>query len=114
MPRSTSALLCSLKLSTNNLSTLILCVLILSTLSFAAAPDRIAGAVLSSQTVALAKSLHPKAQPQYDLGPADPSRQLSYITLLMAPSASQQKALDRPLAPHARPKCPHYPKWIYA
>jgi subtilase family serine protease len=112
MPRSSPALLSSPKLSATNLSTLILCVLILSTLGFAAAPDRIAGAVLSSQTVTLAKSLHPKAQSQYDLGPADPSRQLSYITLLMAPSASQQKALDRLLAQQQDPKSPNYHKWL--
>jgi Pro-kumamolisin, activation domain/Bacterial Ig-like domain (group 3) len=112
MPRSSSALLSSTKLSATNFSTLILCVLILSALSFAAAPDRITGAVLSSQTVTLAKSLHPKAQSQYDLGPADPSRQLSYITLLMAPSASQQKALDRLLAQQQDPKSPNYHKWL--
>jgi hypothetical protein len=112
MPRSSSALLSSTKLSATNFSTLILCVLILSALSFAAAPDRIAGAVLSSETVTLAKSLHPKAQSQYDLGPANPSRQLSYMTLLMAPSASQQKALDRLLAQQQDPKSPNYHKWL--
>jgi subtilase family serine protease len=112
MPRSSSALLSSLKLSATNFSTLILCVLILSALSFGAAPDRIAGAVLSSETVTLAKSLHPKAQSQYDLGPANPSRQLSYMTLLMAPSASQQKALDRLLAQQQDPKSPNYHKWL--
>jgi len=112
MPRLSSALLSSPKLSTTNFSTLVLCVLILSTLGFASAPDRIAGAILSSQTVTLAKSLHPKAQSQYDLGPADPSRQLSYITLLMTPSASQQKALDRLLAQQQDPKSPNYHKWL--
>jgi hypothetical protein len=112
MPRSSSVLLSSSKLSTTTFSTLILYVLILSTLGFAAAPDRIAEAVLSSQTVTLAKSLHPKAQSQYDLGPAEPSRLLSYITLLMAPSASQQKALDRLLAQQQDPKSSNYHKWL--
>jgi hypothetical protein len=112
MPRSSSAVLSSLKLSTTNFSTLVVCVLILSTLGFAAPPDRIAGAVLSSQTVTLPKSVHPKAQSQYDLGPADPSQQFGYITLLMAPSASQQKALDRLLAQQQDPKSPNYHKWL--
>ncbi|MGD0792312.1 MAG: protease pro-enzyme activation domain-containing protein [Terriglobales bacterium] len=117
MRRSRSALLSLSKLSSSNLPTtnllmLISCILICTALSFAAAPDRITGAIVSSQTVALAKSLHPKAQPQYDLGPVDPSRQLSYITLLMAPSASQQKALNRLLAQQQDPKSPNYHKWL--
>jgi subtilase family serine protease len=100
------------KLFAANFSTLALCILILSTLGFAAAPDRITGAIVSSRTVALAKSHHRKAGPQYDLGPVDPSRQLSYITLLMKPSVGQQKALDRLLAQQQDPKSPHYHQWL--
>jgi subtilase family serine protease len=83
-----------------------------STLSFAAPPDRIAGPINSSQTIALAKSLHPKAQPQYDLGVVEPSLKLSYVTLLMAPSASQQKALDQLLAQQQDRTSPNYHKWL--
>src|SRR5216684_5361892 len=112
MQPSSSPLLSSPNLSTSKHATLILCILILSTFSFAAAPDRITGPIDSNQTIALAKSLHPKAKPQYDLGPVEPSRQLSYITLLMAPSASQQKALDRLLAQQQDRKSPNYHKWL--
>src|SRR5258708_13211549 len=65
-----------------------------STLSFAAQSDRIAGTIDSGRAVPLSKSLHPKAQPQYDVGIVDPSLKLNYMTLLMAPSPSQQKAPD--------------------
>lgn len=53
-------------LSLPNFSTLILCTLIFSTLSFAAAPDRIAGPVVSSQLIKLSAGVPLKAQPQYD------------------------------------------------
>ena len=112
MRYSRSALLPSSNLLTSNSSTLILCILIFSSFSLAAAPDRIAGMIDSSQTIALAKSHHPKAQPQYDRGPVDPSFKLGYITLLMAPSASQQKALDQLLAQQQDRQSPNYHKWL--
>jgi subtilase family serine protease len=82
-----------------------------ATLCFAEAPDRI-GTISASQTTPLAKSLHPKAQPQFDLGPVEPSRPLSYITLLIAPSPSQQKALDQLLAQQQDPHSHNYHKWL--
>jgi subtilase family serine protease len=81
-------------------------------LCFAAQPDRIAGTVDASQRVVLVKSLHPKAQPQYDLGPVDPSLKLTYMTLLMSPSASQQKALDQLLAQQQDRSSASYHKWL--
>jgi subtilase family serine protease len=86
--------------------------LLASTLAFAAQPDRILSTIDSSQAVALTKSLHPKAQPQYDQGAVDPSFKLSYVTLLTAPSPSQQKALDQLLAQQQDPKSPNYHKWL--
>jgi subtilase family serine protease len=86
--------------------------LLASTLCFAAQPDRITGPIDSSQGVMLRKTLHPKAQPQYDLGAVDPSLKLNYVTLLMAPSSSQQKALDQLLAQQQDPKSPNYHKWL--
>src|SRR5260370_33905668 len=55
-------------LSLSRLSTLILCTLILSTLSFAAAPDRITGPVVSSQLIRLPAGVPLKARPQFDQG----------------------------------------------
>jgi hypothetical protein len=91
-------------LSLPNFSTLILCTLIFSTLSFAAAPDRIAGPVVSSQLIKLSAGVPLKAQPQYDQGPVDPSFKLNHITLLTVPSASQQKAITQLLAQQQDPR----------
>jgi subtilase family serine protease len=46
------------------------------------------------------------------LGAVDPSLKLSYVTLLMAPSPSQQKALDQLLAQQQNPTSPNYHKWL--
>jgi subtilase family serine protease len=99
-------------LSLPNFSTLILCTLIFSTLSFAAAPDRIAGPVVSSQLIKLSAGVPLKAQPQYDQGPVDPSFKLNHITLLTVPSASQQKAITQLLAQQQDPRSPQYHKWL--
>ncbi|HKN17052.1 MAG TPA: S53 family peptidase [Candidatus Sulfotelmatobacter sp.] len=86
--------------------------LLATSLCFAAQPDRITGAINSGQAVVLAKSLHPKAKPEYDQGPVDPSLKLTYMTMLMAPSPTQQKALDQLLAQQQNPKSPNYHKWL--
>ncbi len=86
--------------------------LLATSLCFGAQPDRITGAINSGQAVALSKSLHPKAKPEYDQGVVDPSLMLSYITMLMAPSPTQQKALDQLLAQQQNPKSPNYHKWL--
>jgi len=86
--------------------------LLASSLCFAAQPDRITGPIDSSQRVTVAKSLHPKAQAQYDQGAVDPSLKLSYVTLLLAPSPSQQVALDQLLAQQQDRMSPNYHKWL--
>ncbi len=86
--------------------------LLATSMCFAAQPDRITAPINSSEMVALAKSLHPKAQPRYDQGPVDPSLKLSYVTMLMAPSPSQQKALNQLLAQQQDPKSPNYHQWL--
>jgi subtilase family serine protease len=86
--------------------------LLASSLCFAAQSDRITSPIDSSQVVPLAKSLHPKAQPQYDTGAVDPSLALSYITLLMAPSPTEQRALDQLLAQQQDRNSSNYHKWL--
>jgi subtilase family serine protease len=83
-----------------------------STLCFAAQSDRIVGTIDAGQSIPLAKSLHPQAQPQYDLGPADPSLKLTYMTLFTAPSPSQQKSLDQLLAQQQDRSSANYHKWL--
>jgi subtilase family serine protease len=86
--------------------------LLAATLCFAAQQDRITAPIDSSQRVTLRKTLHHKAQPQYDLGVADPALELSYITLLMAPSPSQQKDLDQLLEQQQDRSSPLYHQWL--
>ncbi len=86
--------------------------LVATSLCFAAQQDRITGPIDSSQMIPLAKSHHPQAQAQYDLGTADPSLSLSYITLLMAPSPIQQKELNRLLLQQQNRSSPLYHKWL--
>src|ERR1035437_2946144 len=114
MRRSSSALsfLCRSKLRAANFSTLILCILILSTLSFAAAPDRIAAPIAAAQSVRLAAGVPLQVRPELDQGAVDPSLKLSYITLLTVPSASQKRALNNLLADQQNPRSASYHKWL--
>jgi hypothetical protein len=112
MRRSLPVLLSLSKLSLSKLATLILVILIVSTVSFAAAPDRITGPIVSGQMVKLSAGVPMKAQAQYDRGPVDPSFELSYMTLLTVPSASQQKAISQLLAQQQDRRSPLYHKWL--
>jgi subtilase family serine protease len=86
--------------------------LLASSLCFAAQADRISGPIDSGQTVVLARSVHPKAQPQYDQGPVDPAMKLTYMTMLTSPSPAQQAALDLLLAQQQDRTSPNYHKWL--
>jgi subtilase family serine protease len=80
--------------------------------SFSATPDRITGALNSGQTVALPGSIHRRALPQYDQGPADPALRFGSVMLLTIPTASQQQALTQLLAEQQDRKSPNYHKWL--
>jgi subtilase family serine protease len=86
--------------------------LLASTVCFAAQPDRIAGVIDSSSRVELPRSVHPRAQAQFDQGPVDPAMKLASITLFTAPSATQQAALNLLLAQQQDRKSPNYHKWL--
>ncbi len=91
---------------------LCLLLVILCTSAWAAQPDRIVAAIDNSQTVVLQGSVSPKAEPQNDKGPVDPSMKLPFITLLIQPSANQQAALKQLLAEQQDPSSPNYHKWL--
>jgi subtilase family serine protease len=74
--------------------------------------DRIPAHIDSSQFVTLAHSVHPKARPEYDRGPVEPSLQLGYVTLQIPPSPSQQQDLDQLLAQQQNPSSPSHHKWL--
>ncbi len=82
-----------------------------SALSFAAQADRIA-TIDSSSEVQLSKSLHPQARQEFDRGLVSASFKLSYVTLVMSPSASQQAALNQLLAQQQDPTSANFRKWL--
>jgi subtilase family serine protease len=99
-------------LSSRKLSTLILCTLIFSTLSFAAAPDRIVGPVSSASMATLARGTYAHPWAQYDKGSVEATFPLNHVTLLITPSPSQQRTLDRLLAQQQDPHSPYYHQWL--
>lgn len=86
--------------------------LLATSLCFAAQPDRITGPIDSSQMVPLSGHIHPLAKPQFDQGPVEDSLQFGYVTLVMAPSPSQQLALGQLLAQQQDRSSPNYHKWL--
>lgn len=85
---------------------------LLCTLTLAAVPDRVTRAIDSNQTVPLTRSVHPKAQALYDQGTVAPDMQLGYVTLMMSPSPSQQRAIDQLLTEQQDPASPNYHRWL--
>ena len=86
--------------------------LLASTLCLAAQSDRITGPIDSSQMATLPGHVNRNAKPQYDQGQVEPSLQFSYVTLVIAPSPSQQIALDLLLAQQQDRSSPNYHKWL--
>jgi subtilase family serine protease len=99
------------KLCAANFSTLIVCIFILSTLGFAAAPDRITGAIVTGRTVKVASGVPVQARAQFDQGAVDRSLRMS-MTLLTVPSAAQRRALTQLLADQQNRSSASYHKWL--
>ncbi|HET9304483.1 MAG TPA: S53 family peptidase [Candidatus Sulfotelmatobacter sp.] len=85
---------------------------VLSSLSYAAQPDRIQGTLFSGRSVPLTGHVHHRALPQLDQGPVDPAMQMGTMTLLTVPTAAQQKALTQLLAEQQDRNSPNYHKWL--
>jgi len=82
------------------------------TLCFAAPVDRISGPIDSSRMIALPGNLHSFARAEYDQGPVEATLPFSSVRLVMAPSPSQQAALDQLLAEQQDRTSPNYHKWL--
>jgi hypothetical protein len=76
--------------------------------SATAQTSRIAQAVDNRQRTVLAGNLHPKALAANDQGRVAPSLAISYITLTLAPWASQQADLERLLVEQQTPGSANY------
>ncbi len=90
----------------------ILSTLALTSICFAAPPDRITGPILAEQTVRLAAGVPLQARSEFDQGAVDPSFKLTHMTLLTVPSAAQRQALTRLLAQQQDPHSAYYHKWL--
>ena len=86
--------------------------LLTSTLCVAAQSDRILGPIDSSQRVILPGNIHRNATPQYDQGPVEATLPFKYVTLVIAPSPSQQMELDQLLAQQQDRSSPQFHKWL--
>jgi uncharacterized protein (TIGR03437 family) len=60
----------------------------------------------------LAGHIHPLARAENDRGRVSPRLQLSYVTLTLAQSETQQASLDRLLTEQQTPDSPNYHRWI--
>jgi uncharacterized protein (TIGR03437 family) len=98
-------------------STLIRCFFTLTVLvslpgGLLAQQSRISGRINDSQRFTLTGHVHPNAVNDNDQGKAAGSLQLSRVTLVLKPSASQQAELNRLLAEQQDPASANYHKWL--
>ena len=80
--------------------------------SASAQTSRILQPVDNRQRTVLAGNLHPKALAANDRGRVAPSLAISYITLTLASSASQQADLERLLVEQQTPGSANYHHWL--
>jgi len=74
--------------------------------------SRLKGFIESGLMTPLPGNVHPRAQAQYDQGPADASRSISPMTLVLKRSGEQQAALARLLQDQQDPASGHYHRWL--
>src|SRR5450755_2118625 len=80
--------------------------------SGAAQTSRVVQTIDNTRRTILAGHLHPKAQPVLDRGRVAPSLAITYLTITLAPSASQQADLEKlPVAQQTKGS-PDYQHWL--
>ena len=85
---------------------------IICAVSALAQTSRITQITDNSQRTILTGHLHPKAQAVNDRGRVAPSLPMSYVTLTLAPTASQQAELDKLLAAQQTQGSTSYQQWL--
>ena len=75
-------------------------------------PDRIPENLDPRDLVTIRGNVSPKAQVQFDQGPADLSLKLDRITLMLKPATDQQAALEILLRNQQDPASPNYHTWL--
>jgi subtilase family serine protease len=86
--------------------------MIVFAVSAEAQPSRVTQTVDEAQRTVLNGHLHPKALAANDLGRVAPSLSIPYITLTLAPSASQQADLEKLLVAQQTVGSPSYRQWL--
>jgi uncharacterized protein (TIGR03437 family) len=74
--------------------------------------DRIHGQIDYSRMVRLTDYVHPSARVENDLGPADPSLEISYATVHLKASSYQHAALEKLLVEQQDPSSANYHRWL--
>ena len=74
--------------------------------------NRINRPVNPSERLALAGHMHPRATAANDRGRVAASLQLSYVTLTLTRSPSQEADLQKLLADQQNPQSPDYHRWL--
>jgi uncharacterized protein (TIGR03437 family) len=87
-------------------------VVIICAASALAQTSRITQTIDNSQRTILVGHLNPKAHPADDQGRVAPSLSIPYITLILAPSASQQADLEKLLVAQQMKGSPAYHRWL--
>ena len=77
-----------------------------------AQPNRITRRASDTGRLTLRGNVHPKAQPQFDRGPADADLRLDSVTVALKLSTAQQTELDQLLADQHDPASPRYHQWL--
>jgi hypothetical protein len=62
--------------------------------------------------VVLHGNVNPKARPEFDVGPSDPSLPMKRMTLLLKIAPEKQAELDRLLAEQQDPSSPYFHRWL--
>jgi uncharacterized protein (TIGR03437 family) len=66
----------------------------------------------SQELVRLPGPLHPKATPANDIGAADPSQRLAYVSVMLKRTAAQEAALEALLQAQQNPASPDFHRWL--
>jgi uncharacterized protein (TIGR03437 family) len=77
-----------------------------------AQPSRISGPIDNTRRIALRGHVHPQARAEFDQGRVSPGLNLPYMTLALAPSASQAADLTQLLAAQQDPSSPDFHRWL--
>ncbi len=62
--------------------------------------------------VVLHGNIHPKARPEFDVGPTDPSLPMKRIILLLKIAPEKQAKLDRLVSEQTDPSSPNFHRWL--